>query len=94
MGAPAASVRASGWTATLNGRSWLAITGVVSRNSGRDAFSAGPRLRANGCSCWSVVALAVANALTLLSVTCVCRSVARELGERLLELGVVGGDRR
>ena len=68
-------MRASGCTATLNGRSWFSITGVVSRNSGREAFRAGPRLRANGWSACSVVVLAVAKAWTLVSVCCVCRNV-------------------
>ena len=74
--AAGASVRASGCTATENGRSWFWITGVVSRNSGRDARSAGPRLRANGSSSCRVVALAPANARTLPSVSVVCCSVA------------------
>ncbi len=52
--AAGASVRASGCSATENGRSWLRITGVVSWNSGREALSAGASACANGTSAWSV----------------------------------------
>ena len=45
---------------------------MVSRKSGREALSAGPRFRANGSSLGSVVALALEKACTLPSVWVVC----------------------
>ncbi len=94
LGAPCARVRARGCTATLNGRSWFSITGVVSRNSGREAFRAGPRLRANGCSAVQGGGARGGEGLHLGQRLLSLPQRRRELGQGLLELGVVGGDRR